>query len=291
MKNIFLLIVTFFIGFQAIAQEESVLDKDKVYSFVEQKASPKEGLKEFYQNFVQEFKSPSLSRGVDEVIIRLKFIVEKDGTFSNIEVIDDKQGVGKEAKRVLKTMHSWNAAVSEGQLVRSSFTLPIKIKVNNEAQYDERVLTNKEAIKNYLLSLESHSMTNDYFEFSCNCGLYKSSKSDKDKTEEFFYEAVDKKVYYNIVLRKVNAADKTNPFEAIVKDVEKQNGQYRKIIFNNQDAMEVVLQIPNGDYVNQYRTIFVAKESYFIAISVVSYNKQIVDLVFNQLKQDFVLKI
>lgn len=291
MHKIFFYIFITLISHQIVFSQENNLEENKIHSFVQQKATPKEGLKVFYENFAKEFKSPRLSKGVSEIIIRLKFIVEKDGTFSNIEVVDDEQHVGKEAIRVLKSMPSWNPAIHEGQFVRSSFTLPIKVKVDEEESSDEILLTSKKAIKSYVDSLETYKMTNDFFEFSCNCGLYKSSKNDTYKTEEFFYESVDKKIYYNVVLRTVDVSDTTDPFEAIIRDVENQNGRYNKITFNNHEAMEVILQMPNGDFINEYRTIFIAKETYFAAINVMSYNKQIVDLVFNQLKQKFILKI
>jgi len=106
-------------------------DENKVYSFVQQKASPNEGLQKFYQNFARKFNAPDVGGGVSEISVRLKFVVEKDGSFTDIQVLDDKQGVGREAMRVLKSMPSWKAAQHNGKTVRSSFTLPIKIKVNN----------------------------------------------------------------------------------------------------------------------------------------------------------------
>lgn len=104
---------------------------NKVYSFVQQKASPNEGIQKFYSNFARKFNAPDVGGGVSEIVVRLKFVVEKDGSFTDIQVIDDKQGVGREAIRVLKSMPNWKPAEHNGKTVRSSFTLPIKIKVNN----------------------------------------------------------------------------------------------------------------------------------------------------------------
>lgn len=104
---------------------------NKVYNFVQQKASPNEGIQKFYSNFARKFNAPDVGGGVSEIVVRLKFVVEKDGSFTDIQVIDDKQGVGREAIRVLKSMPNWKPAEHNGKTVRSSFTLPIKIKVNN----------------------------------------------------------------------------------------------------------------------------------------------------------------
>ena len=86
MKNIILVFFFLLIGFKTIAQETINVDDIKVYSFVQTKAQPKEGLQLFYKNFTEKFKLPPLPKGTFEVVIRLRFIVEKDGTFSDIQV-------------------------------------------------------------------------------------------------------------------------------------------------------------------------------------------------------------
>lgn len=106
-------------------------DENKIYTFGVTKAEPNEGLQKFYQNFARKFNAPDVGGGVSEIVVRLRFVVEKDGSFTDIQVIDDKQGVGKEAIRVLKSMPQWKPAKHNDRTVRSSFTLPIKIKVNN----------------------------------------------------------------------------------------------------------------------------------------------------------------
>lgn len=107
-------------------------DENKVYSFVQQKASPKEGIQKFYQTYARKFNAPDIAGNVNEVSVRLKFVVEKDGSFTDIQVIGpDPHHAGKEAIRVLKTMPKWTPASHNGKTVRSSFTLPIKIRVNN----------------------------------------------------------------------------------------------------------------------------------------------------------------
>jgi len=106
-------------------------DENKVHSFVQQKAAPNEGLAKFMQNYARKFNAPDVGGNVTEIKVKLKFVVEKDGSFTDLQVIDDKQGVGNEAKRVLKAMPQWKPAQHNGKTVRSSFTLPITIKVNN----------------------------------------------------------------------------------------------------------------------------------------------------------------
>lgn len=105
-------------------------------SFVEKKAMPREGLASFMQNFAREFKAPE-NINADEIKMRLKFIVETDGSFSNIltpqeyfKPDESYLALQEEAVRTLKTMPEWKPAEHEGQVVRSTFTLPITIRVN-----------------------------------------------------------------------------------------------------------------------------------------------------------------
>jgi protein TonB len=66
---------------------------------------------------------------LDEAVgtIYVKFCVEKDGTVSNVSVL---KGIGpnanKEAMRIVKLMR-WTPGKNRGKVVRSFFTLPIKI--------------------------------------------------------------------------------------------------------------------------------------------------------------------
>lgn len=109
----------------------TTIDKvdDKPYSFVQHKAEPKEGFERFYSNFAKKFTSQELTTSANEIVVKVKFVVEKDGSFTDIQIIDDKHGVGKEAERILKNMPKWKAAEHNGKKVRSMFTLPIKIQL------------------------------------------------------------------------------------------------------------------------------------------------------------------
>src|SRR5690554_598671 len=105
--------------------------ENAIITLVQVKAQPNEGFQKFYDNFSRKFSPGIINTKVNEVTVRLRFVVEKDGSFSDIKVIDDKQGLGKEAVRVLKSMPQWQPAQHNGRTVRSMFTLPIKIRVNN----------------------------------------------------------------------------------------------------------------------------------------------------------------
>lgn len=98
---------------------------------IDTKAEPKEGILKFMQDFVKEFNIPK-GYSEDEIKIRLKFIVEEDGSLSGIHSVGNNVNplLADEAIRVLKSMPAWIPAQHEGEIVRSTFTLPIKIRVN-----------------------------------------------------------------------------------------------------------------------------------------------------------------
>lgn len=105
---------------------------NKVHTFVQKKAAPNEGLQGFFNNFIRKFNAPDVGGNVKEISVRLKFVVEKDGSFTDIQIAGpDPHNIGKEAIRVLKSMPKWKPAEHNGKTVRSSFTLPIKVRVNN----------------------------------------------------------------------------------------------------------------------------------------------------------------
>lgn len=104
---------------------------NSVFKLVQHKASPFEGREKFYENFSRRFSASSLNGNVNEIIVKLSFVVEKDGSFTDVKIIEDDLGLGKDAIRVLMAMPKWKPAEHNGRTVRSMFTLPIKIRINN----------------------------------------------------------------------------------------------------------------------------------------------------------------
>lgn len=60
--------------------------------------------------------------------VYVNFIVEKDGTITNISIIRHVgHGTGEEAKRVLQNMPRWKPAKIGGKIVRCSYSMPMVI--------------------------------------------------------------------------------------------------------------------------------------------------------------------
>ena len=109
----------------------TTLKGNEIVTLVQKKAAPTEGFEKFFESYIRKFSSKDLGGSATEMVVKLKFVVEKDGSFTDIKIVEDKHGLGNEAIRVLKSMPKWKAAQHNGRTVRSQFTLPIKVKVNN----------------------------------------------------------------------------------------------------------------------------------------------------------------
>lgn len=60
----------------------------------------------------------------------MTFIIEKDGSLSDIKTIRDlKHGTGDEAIKVLKTSPKWIPGKQNGELVRVLYSIPIPINL------------------------------------------------------------------------------------------------------------------------------------------------------------------
>lgn len=200
MKNTILIFFFLLIGFKTIAQESSTIsEEDKIYSFVQEKASPIDGMTIFYQSFIDEFQI-AISRFKDnDAKVRLKFIVEKDGTFSNITSESTNADYGKEAIRVLKRMPAWKPAKHNGETVRSSFIMPINIGDNRVKK--NKTINDKFDSKIIDRIVFDQTIETDEFEFQCNCSFYKEIKNPKINQTAKSYKLNDYRGMYSIIIQ------------------------------------------------------------------------------------------
>jgi protein TonB len=78
-----------------------------------------------------EFIDKNFVKPEGEVIkgkIYVTFVIEKDGTLTDIKVLRDLgYGTGKEAVRVLKMMPKWSSGEQNGIKVRCTYSFPITV--------------------------------------------------------------------------------------------------------------------------------------------------------------------
>lgn len=129
MKNI--VIILFFISQISFSQEQIEPIEDPVFELKDVTVEPSfpGGNDGFYQFIGVNFKQPEVPQLIGKVFV--SFIVEKDGTLTDIRVIKDVGfGAGAEAERVMQLSPRWRPGVKEGKPVRvlNIVAIPIQTK-------------------------------------------------------------------------------------------------------------------------------------------------------------------
>ena len=77
-----------------------------------------------------KYPAEATERGLQGTIL-VNFIVEKDGSISNVKALDGGEKVlSDEAVRVVKTMPRWKPGKQQGEVVRCRFTVPVIYRLN-----------------------------------------------------------------------------------------------------------------------------------------------------------------
>jgi protein TonB len=102
-------------------------DPEEIFTFLQESATPEGGLQAFYQFVGRKVKYPRpASRMGIEGRVYVEFIVEKDGSLSNIRAITEiGGGCEEEAERVVAMAPKWNPGKQRGKPVRQKIILPI----------------------------------------------------------------------------------------------------------------------------------------------------------------------
>lgn len=88
------------------------------------------GMNNFLKAVKSNFRVPDFDRP-DTVTVYVSFVVEIDGSLSDIQVLRDPgYGLAKEAIRTLQRIKTkWKPGIKNGKPVRTSYTLPIRVEV------------------------------------------------------------------------------------------------------------------------------------------------------------------
>lgn len=108
-------------------------DPTKIIKHVDKNPLFPGGIQEFINIVGKRFVSPELD--VEKTIkVVVFFVVERDGTLTNINVPNDPGfGLAEEAIRVLKTIKTkWEPAEYQGNKVRTTYSLPIVVTIKAE---------------------------------------------------------------------------------------------------------------------------------------------------------------
>jgi len=114
---------------------KGISDETQAFTAVEQNAEFPGGIKEFYKYLAQDIKYPKQARQEKiEGTVFVTYIVEKDGSVSNIKILRSiGGGIDEEAIRVLSVMPKWKPGMQNGHVVRQQYTVPITFKLVDDA--------------------------------------------------------------------------------------------------------------------------------------------------------------
>ncbi len=119
---------------QQVAVQEEEIEEEQIFYKVETMPSFMGGDLTTFRNWVQgKVKYPQLAQENNiSGRVLLMFVVEKDGTLTNIEVLQTPDSsLSEEAIRVLKTSPKWTPGKQRNQSVRVKYTLPIDFRIQN----------------------------------------------------------------------------------------------------------------------------------------------------------------
>lgn len=90
---------------------------------------PDGGINGFRKFVMRNFRTPDVDRDVKGKVV-VSFVVEPDGSLSNIKVVEDLDyGIGEEVVRVIKESKKWEAGIQDGKPVRVTYTFPLVINI------------------------------------------------------------------------------------------------------------------------------------------------------------------
>ena len=119
---------------QVVEVEEEEIEDDQPFIKVEKMPSFQGGDLNKFRNWVQErvrYPQIALENGIQGRVV-LSFVIEKDGTLTNIEVLQSPdRSLADEAVRVLKTSPKWEPGQQRNQPVRVKYTLPVDFRIQN----------------------------------------------------------------------------------------------------------------------------------------------------------------
>jgi TonB family protein len=111
--------------------QSNLIDGEPIFYAVEKQAEAPGGIDALKSRLDKKAQYPVQSKrtGVEGRVF-IKFVVKKDGTLTNFEIL---KGINKEldleALRLLKTEGQWKPAMQNGKAVNSQFVVPIEFKL------------------------------------------------------------------------------------------------------------------------------------------------------------------
>ncbi len=113
-------------------EEKPKVDDNKIYDVVAQEAAYPGGTQAMLKDISRNFDYPTIARenGISGRVI-VNFVVEKDGSISNVKVTRGLgYGLDEAAVNAVKKLKRFSPAKQDGKSVRSYYSLPIRCDLN-----------------------------------------------------------------------------------------------------------------------------------------------------------------
>ena len=126
MKKLFL--IMFFMAFVSVnAYSQSDDSDNSVYAMVDERAQFPGGQNEMLKYLQENLQYPEAAKANNvHGRVFVKFIVERDGSLSDIKVMKGLgNGCDEEAIRLIQSMPKWKPGKNKGKEVRTSMTVPV----------------------------------------------------------------------------------------------------------------------------------------------------------------------
>jgi hypothetical protein len=139
MNHYFFGFILLLVSFKSFTQnsKNQTFDEDSIIFYPDVEPSFPGGELELNKYIIHNLKSLSecSSEDVGGTSFRLNFVIEKDGSVSNIDVIQKTEGCSQlinELKRILSTMPKWIPGEIEGIKKRVQVTIPLNLEFNRD---------------------------------------------------------------------------------------------------------------------------------------------------------------
>jgi len=105
--------------------------KDALYTLVEKQPQFPGGESAMFQFLTENLRYPTLAKeyGIEGRVV-VSFVVEKDGSLTDLKIVKDiGGGCGEEALRLMQAMPKWVPGQQHGRVVRVAYTLPVSFRL------------------------------------------------------------------------------------------------------------------------------------------------------------------
>jgi protein TonB len=122
------LFILMFLGFNMVGFAQNQETDLMIYEVTEEDAQFPGGVDFIQKWIVANFELPSDLTKSEQGKIYLSFVIEKDGSVSNVRIVKGlSEKLNMVAIKVVEKMPKWKPAINNGKPVRSRFMLPISV--------------------------------------------------------------------------------------------------------------------------------------------------------------------